>query len=167
MKPLPPERLALTLGLVSLALILGALFFEYALGYPPCELCLWQRWPHYAAIVTGLLGGAAVSQGIVQREAAVPLAALTALLMAGSGIIAVFHSGVEWHFWPGPAHCTGNAVLYTGGHLDLNARGPMCDIAAWRLFGISMAGYNALISLFAAASGFYLLLVRGSSAKAQ
>ena len=81
----------------------------------------------------------------VQRLIAV--AALT--LVALSGAIGVYHAGVEWHLWAGPSTCTGNAFKVTG-PLDLNAHIVMCDVAAWRLFGISIAGYNAIISLGAA-----------------
>ncbi len=60
--------------------------------------------------------------------------------------IGVYHAGIEWHWWPGPQACTGPRFEYTG-TIDFNAHVVMCDIAAWRLFGISMAGYNAVISL--------------------
>ncbi len=64
-------------------------------------------------------------------------------------MIGVYHAGVEWHFWAGPSACTGSAFQIVG-KLDLNAHVVSCDHAAWRLFGISMAGYNAIISLGAA-----------------
>jgi disulfide bond formation protein DsbB len=149
------ERVAISAGTVALALLLGALFFQYALGYPPCEMCHWQRWPHIAAAVVGLGGGSLLLSGAVRLPVAVPLAAITILLVATSGVLGVYHAGVEWHWWPGPAACTTGFVF--NGTLDLNARVPMCDRAAWRLFGISMAGYNAIISLSAAALGSFLL----------
>jgi disulfide bond formation protein DsbB len=141
-----PERIAMALGGVALALILGALGFEYIGGYPPCEMCMWQRWPHYAAIVVGLGGGLAVWRGNRSRREAIWAAELTMVLVAISGVIGVYHAGVEWHVWAGPQACTGGPFQLSGA-LDLNARVVMCDVAAWRLFGISMAGYNALISL--------------------
>ncbi len=153
-----PEQLAMALGAVSLALILGALGFEYVWSnLPPCEMCMWQRWPHYAAIVVGLGGGAAVWLGKGPRRAGLAVAELAMVLVAISGLIGVYHAGVEWHVWAGPAACTGNAYRFTG-TLDLSQRGPMCDVAAWRLFGISMAGYNALISLSAAGLAALLLI---------
>jgi disulfide bond formation protein DsbB len=140
-------QIALAMGAVALVLILGALGFQYIGGYPPCEMCMWQRYPHIAAAIVGLGGGLIVQSGVIDRKLGRPLAVLTILLVALSGAIGVFHAGVEWHWWKGPSACTGNAF---SGQLDLNARGVMCDVAAWRLFGISMAGYNALISLGAA-----------------
>jgi disulfide bond formation protein DsbB len=119
-------------------------------------MCLWQRWPHLAAAIVGILGGGAVVAGLLGRGLARPLAILTALLVAISGAIAVYHAGVEWHWWPGPSQCTGSAFKLSG-TLDLNAPVVMCDRAAWRLFGLSLAGYNAVISLGAAAIGLVLL----------
>ncbi len=149
-------QVAIFAGSVALALILGALFFQYVLNYPPCEICHWQRWPHIAAAFIGL-GGGLMLRG-AKSSLALPLAALSVLLVAASGAIGVYHAGVEWHWWPGPAACT-TGYVFTG-TLDLNAPVPHCDIAAWRLFGISMAGYNALISLTTAAAGVFLLTKR-------
>ncbi len=149
-------RIAQFEGAVSLALILGALGFQYIGHYPPCEMCHWQRWPHIAAAVVGLGGGILLSLGILNARFATIVAALAILGVAVSGGLGVFHAGVEWHFWPGPTACTTGFVF--DGHLDLNAPVPHCDIAAWRMFGISMAGYNALISLAAAACGAFLLV---------
>jgi disulfide bond formation protein DsbB len=83
--------------------------------------------------------------------------------VAVSGAIAVYHAGVEWHWWPGPSQCTGSAFKLSG-TLDLNAPIVMCDRAAWRLFGLSLAGYNAIISLGAAVLGLiFLALARRAS----
>jgi disulfide bond formation protein DsbB len=149
-------HVAIFAGGVALALIVGALFFQYVLHYPPCEICHWQRWPHIAAAVIGLGGGVLLRDA--KSSLTLPLAVLTILLVATSGAIGVYHAGVEWQWWPGPAACT-TGYVFTG-TLDLNAPAPHCDIAAWRLFGISMAGYNALISLTAAAFGAFLLAKR-------
>lgn len=153
----PSSAVAISLGTVSLALLAGALAFQYIGGLPPCEMCHWQRWPHIAAIAIGLAGGLAVRRGPLRHTFAQPIAWCTLLLVATSGTLGVYHAGVEWHFWPGPQACTGNAFHYTGGKLDLAAPVVMCDVAAWRLFGISMAGYNAIISLGAAGLGGYFL----------
>jgi disulfide bond formation protein DsbB len=161
-----PGRLAVGLGLVALALILGALGFEYLGGYPPCEICMWQRWPHYAAIVVGLGGGIVAWRG-TNAQAGRAAAAIAMALIAGSGAIAVYHAGVEWHVWAGPAACTGPAFKFQGA-LDLNAPVAACDRAAWRLFGLSLAGYNAIISLGTAGLAAVLLMqtrkVRGTPA---
>lgn len=142
-------QIALALGAVSLCLILGALGFQYIGGYPPCEMCLWQRYPHFAAIVVGLVGGLLLTIGALPQNLARLIAIGALLCVAASGLIGVYHAGVEWHWWAGPSACTGSAFQLSG-KLDLNAHVVSCDHAAWRLFGISMAGYNALISLAAA-----------------
>jgi len=146
------DQVAIFAGAVALSLILGALFFQYALGYPPCEMCHWQRWPHIAAAIVGLGGGLLLRGSPMMLT----LAVLTLLLVATSGAIGVFHTGVEWQWWPGPSACT-TGYVFTG-KLDLNAPVPRCDVAAWRLLGISMAGYNAVISLGTAALGAALLV---------
>jgi len=138
------EDIAIVTGAIALALILGALGFQYILNYPPCEMCHWQRWPHIAAAVIGLGGGLLVRGELLSRAVAPALAALAILLVATSGGLGIYHAGVEWHWWTGPTACT-TGYVFTG-TLDLNAPVPHCDIAAWRLFGISMAGYNALIA---------------------
>lgn len=152
------EYIAVSMGGVALALILGALFFQYVLNFPPCEMCHWQRWPHIAAAVIGLGGGMASRVGNVKTSVVVALAALTILLVSTSGALGIYHAGVEWHWWQGPAACTTGFVF--NGTLDLSAPVPMCDRAAWRLFGLSMAGYNAIISLGTAAIGTFLLVKR-------
>lgn len=153
------EQVAIFTGAVGLSLILGALFFQYVLNYPPCEMCHWQRWPHIAAAIVGIGGGLLMRMHMIKLPVALPLAILTILLVVTSGGLGVFHAGVEWHWWPGPTACT-TGYVFTG-VVDFNAPVPHCDTAAWRLFGISLAGYNAVISLGAAALGT-LFLVRKS-----
>ncbi len=143
-------------GAVSLALLLGALGFQYIGHYPPCEMCHWQRWPHIASAVIGLGGMILVRAGVIPARTAFAIAALAVLCVAITGGLGVYHAGVEWHLWKGPTACT-TGFQFTGGPLDLNAPVPQCDRAAWRLFGISMAGYNAIISLGAAAFGAFQL----------
>jgi disulfide bond formation protein DsbB len=152
------DDIAMLTGAVALALILGALGFQYILNYPPCEMCHWQRWPHIAAAVIGLGGGMLVRSGLLPRPLAPATATLTILLVATSGALGIYHAGVEWHWWAGPTACT-TGYVFTG-TLDLNAPVPRCDMAAWRLFGISMAGYNAVISLGTAMLGAVLLVRR-------
>jgi disulfide bond formation protein DsbB len=156
MNGLSATQIALLLGAVSLCLILGALGFQYIGGYPPCELCMWQRYPHFGAIAVGLGGGLLLTLGALPQHLARPVAVLTLLLIAITGAIGVYHAGVEWHWWAGPSTCTG-AAFQLSGKLDLNAHVVSCDHAAWRLFGISMAGYNAIISLGAALIGLFAL----------
>jgi disulfide bond formation protein DsbB len=146
------NRIAQSLGIIALALILGALGFQYIAHFPPCEMCHWQRWPLIAAAIAGILGGSFIQGG--SRA----LALLVILLVATSGAIGFYQAGVEWHFFPGPEACTGTRFVFHG--LDnLNEPGAVrCDVAAWRLFGISLAGYNAIISLGSALLGLVMLM---------
>jgi disulfide bond formation protein DsbB len=135
---------------VGAAAILGALYFQYGLGLQPCPLCLEQRIAYYFAIPLALIVAFAAARGAprVLLTAALVLIALAMLLNAGLG---VYHSGVEWKFWPGPADCSG-PVTSLGRASDLmrqlqNVTVVRCDEAAWRFLGLSLAGYNALISL--------------------
>lgn len=156
-----PQTIAVALGTASLLLILGALGFQYLARLTPCELCLWQRWPHVGAAVVGFGGPLLIRAGLLERGAARGMAGLVALLIAVSGGIGVYHAGVEWHWWPGPQSCTGTGYRYMGGTLDLNAPVVLCDIAAWRLLGLSLAGYNAVISFAIAGTGAFLLARSG------
>ena len=156
MKKTDPDQLALSLGIVALALMLGALAFQYLDRLPPCEMCMWQRYPHIAAIFLGIGGALLICTGAIDRKAGKALAVLTALLIATSGVLGIYHAGVEWHWWPGPTSCTGSAFQFQG-TLDLTAPIVRCDAAAWRLFGLSLAGYNAIISLGVAFGAFVLL----------
>ncbi|KAF0674728.1 disulfide bond formation protein B [Profundibacterium mesophilum] len=126
----------------SAALLIAAFGFQY-LGYAPCKLCLWQRWPHGAAIVLGLIGIAAPLAIVVIGGAAA--AATTAL-------IGVYHTGVERSWWEGPTSCSGDGgdlLGMSGGDL-LSTAIPetvvMCDEVAWWFAGLSMASWNAIAS---------------------
>ncbi|MBX3594986.1 disulfide bond formation protein B [Sphingomonas sp.] len=132
--------LALALG-VPLALMSGALLSQYVGGLFPCEMCMWQRWPHYAAIVIALLA-------IVVRPARGPLIWLAALAIAISGGIGVFHAGVEYGWWEGLTRCS-TTIAGSGDPLAAIMNAPLirCDVPQWTLVGISLAGWNALISL--------------------
>jgi disulfide bond formation protein DsbB len=136
----------LLVGGTSTALLLGAFAFQYLGGLPPCEMCIWQRWPHGAAILLGLGGAALALTGAVPVKMARGLAWLAVAALVVTGAIGIFHAGVEWKLWPGPSHCTGAG--YVPGRDDF---GPLqivrCDEAMWRLMGISLAGYNAILSL--------------------
>ncbi len=137
-------------GPVSLMLLGGALASQYIGGLAPCEMCIWQRWPHGFAIATGFIGGGLVALDVLPRKLATYLAvaAIGGLLITGA--IGVFHAGVEWKLWPGPSECTGFG--YVPGQEDFKPLQIVrCDEAQWRLLGISLAGYNAIFSLAAAA----------------
>lgn len=150
----PPLRQARRLALiVPVALLGGALLFQYVGGLFPCEMCWWQRYPHMAAIVL-----AALSFAVARPR---PLVALAAIAIAVSGLIGGFHAGVEYGWWQGFTACTSTAA--SGGNaLDniMNAPIIRCDVAQWRLVGVSLAGWNFIISLAAALAIFALLAVR-------
>jgi disulfide bond formation protein DsbB len=135
-------------GVAALA-IGGALVFQYGFGYVPCMLCLWQRWPYYLGIPLALVAGALALGG--RTGPAKALLAVVGLLFLGGAGLGLYHAGVEWSFWPGPASCAGaDAAPTSAGGLLAQMRATRivpCDSAAWRLFGVSLAGYNALIAL--------------------
>lgn len=133
----------------SAALLGGALAFQYLGGLAPCEMCLWQRWPHVAALVLGL-----IAWSLGSRRAVVALAAIAVLATAAIG---AFHAGVEYHWWAGPAACTAPPISTTD-FITAALATPMirCDAAAWTLFGVSMAGYNGLVSTFIGSAALWL-----------
>jgi len=133
------SNLILLATLGSFALLAGAFAFQ-VIGYAPCKMCLWQRWPHAVAIVIGAFAL------VVSRHQKV-FAILGALAAATTAAIGLYHTGVERDWWEGPTSCTGTGQL-TGDLLSLDiAPVVMCDDVVWSLFGLSMASYNALISL--------------------
>lgn len=147
---MPPMRasraIPLVILLASIALVGGALLFQYVGGLQPCELCLYQRWPYYIAIVLTL---AALLLG--RRKATLALVALCALLFLANAALAFYHVGVEQHWFAGPSACTGT-LGGAGSLADFKARlmaqQPVrCDEAQWSLIGISLAGWNLLASL--------------------
>ncbi|MBC7141374.1 MAG: disulfide bond formation protein B [Rhodobacteraceae bacterium] len=124
----------------SAALLLGAFFFQM-LGYAPCKLCLWQRWPHGAAIVIGLVLIATGWRALAWAGAAAA---------AATGGLGLYHAGVEQGWWQGPDTCTSGGAL-GGSAEDLLAQimeAPLvrCDEIAWAFAGLSMASWNAILS---------------------
>ncbi|MDE2383681.1 MAG: disulfide bond formation protein B [Alphaproteobacteria bacterium] len=127
---------------ITLATILGAWGFEY-MGYLPCELCLKQRFAYYTVIPLSLvIALAGAGNAKVLKWGLM----LLAVIMLASCIFGIYHSGVEWKFWPGPTTCTGGS--FAGGLPDLTKKAVMCDQPAIRIFGLSLAGWNAVISAF-------------------
>ncbi|MBX7482293.1 disulfide bond formation protein B [Qipengyuania qiaonensis] len=146
-------RLARVLALATPALLLGGAYVsQYGFGLYPCEMCWWQRWPHFAAIGLALL-----AYTIAPRQLWTGFAAIAILISGGIGL---FHAGVEYGWWQGVTSC---AVVTGGGSgnaLDDIMNTPLvrCDEPAWTLFGISLAGYNFLIST---AAGLAILVLLG------
>ena len=160
---LTPQRAALLIFLVALATIAGAWVFEYY-GYAPCELCLKQRWAYYAGVPLAL-----VVMLLAPRNPGLAKAgfAMLALLWFASMVFGIYHSGVEWKWWPGPTTCTAQAG-FSGGLPDLSKPAVMCDTPAIRILGLSLAGWNAVISLgLALVAMTGLRRVQGSSSVSQ
>jgi disulfide bond formation protein DsbB len=131
---------------IATAVIVTAWGFQLA-GYVPCPLCLQQRWAYYAVVpLSGLLLGLLLVDpgrgGIVRRGLL-----LVALITTAGAILAAYHAGVEWKWWPGPTTCAFGAGL-SGGLPNLDtARVISCDEAQWRFLGLSFAGWNVIVSL--------------------
>ncbi|MEQ6247882.1 disulfide bond formation protein B [Sulfitobacter sp. HNIBRBA3233] len=136
------RSLVLVATLGSAALLLGAFGFQHLGGLAPCKLCLWQRWPHAVAIVIGL---------VVLFSNRFALAWLGALAALTTSAIGAYHVGVEQGWWEGPTTCTSSGVggLSADQLLDQIMSAPLvrCDDIAWQMLGISMAGWNAILSL--------------------
>lgn len=131
--------------LLPAALMAGALGSQYVGGLFPCEMCHWQRWPHYAAIALALL-----AFGVPEKPLGRMLVALAVAAILTSGAIGLFHAGVEYHWWTGITRCS--APIVGGSSADLLSQimaTPMiqCDVPQWTLFGISLAGFNAIFSI--------------------
>lgn len=145
-KDLPFAALGAILA-VAVATIAGAFVFQ-AFGYAPCDLCLKERLPYYAGILVAALSFALVAGGF---RRVLPMAlALLALTFAGSLIFGAYHAGVEWGFWRGPADCTG-AIPKAESMADFlqqlkTVKVVRCDAVAIRILGLSLAGWNAVVS---------------------
>ncbi len=155
MTDLPTRHTPWLLALASGAVLAAALAGQHLGGLDPCSLCLYQRWPHVAVIVFALAALAAPAGGWA-RAVLLGLAGMALLFGAG---IAAYHVGVEQHWWAGTVACDSGAPLGGGPVTELRARlldQPVvrCDVAPWSLFGVSLAGFNALLSL--ALAGFAL-----------
>ena len=141
-----PRPAALLVLLAAAATLGGALVFQHVLGYVPCKLCLEQRQPYYLALPLAA-AAALLPRGLARWV----LAGLALLFLASAGLGA-YHAGAEWGFWPGPSDCGGGAGP---GPTDVNdflktleqTRVVSCTEAAWRFLGLSLAGWNVLISL--------------------
>ena len=140
----------LALGVPAL-LLAGAYVSQYGFDLYPCEMCWWQRYPHFAAVALALVA-------LVARPKALWIG-LAALAILASGLIGAFHAGVEYGWWQGVTACT-NPIDNSGGDAlaaIMNAPLIRCDVAQWTLAGISLAGFNALISAISAVAIFALL----------
>jgi disulfide bond formation protein DsbB len=150
----PAGAAALAIFVLAAAAILGAWYFEYVVHLPPCHLCLEQRIAYHIIVPLALLLAIAAFVHAPQKLLTVGFIAIIVAALCNAAL-GTYHAGVEWHFWGGPTDCSGPLT-------DLTAGGPLleqlhgvnvvrCDEAAWRFLGLSLAGYNVLISLALAA----------------
>lgn len=148
-----PKRLVIAAGLGSAALLIAALGFQYIGGLAPCKMCLWQRYPHVAAVFVAALFF------VFQYRPVAALGAAASLATAGIGF---YHAGVERSWWEGPNSCTSGAIggMSTEDLINQIMAAPMvrCDEIPWALWGLSMAGWNALLSL--ALAGLWMMASR-------
>jgi disulfide bond formation protein DsbB len=142
------SRIARLMGAGALTLLLGALGFQYLAHLAPCEMCHWQRWPYIAAAIAGLV---VVSFWKNTRQ----LALFTIVMVALSGLIGAYQSGMQMGILPGPEACT-VAHPYV---LGSGAPPPevSCNAVTWSLFGLSLASYNAIFAFLIAGTGVFLL----------
>ena len=148
----PSLKLAQRLALGVPALLLaGAYVSEYGFGLFPCEMCWWQRYPHFAGVLLALVSTLAAPKRL--------WIALAALAILGSGLIGAFHAGVEYGWWQGFTACTSTIGSAGGDPLEAIMNAPLvrCDVAPWTLAGISLAGFNAIVSVASAVAIFVLL----------
>ena len=153
----PLRQARLIALLVPLALLGGAYGSQIWGGLFPCEMCWWQRYGHFAA-----LGLAALAFALPKSRMLVVLAGLA---IASSSLIGAYHAGVEYGWWQGLTACTSAVKFGSGDALQAIMDAPLvrCDVVQWKLFGISLAGYNFLAS-GAAVLAIFALVAKGSRA---
>jgi disulfide bond formation protein DsbB len=150
-----PQRTAAAVLAVGGALtICGFFFFQYVLGYPPCPLCLDQRMSYYVAVPLACLLWLGAGHGASRKVLVLGFVAVALVMLWNTGLSA-YHAGVEWKFWQGPIDCSGPIKSFGSAGSLLNSLNDIkivrCDVAAWRFLGLSLAGYDALVSLALAA----------------
>src|SRR5437588_8736963 len=150
----PALTAALAIAVIAAATLAGAWFFQLVLDIRPCPLCLEQRYAYYLAVPLGALVAWAAARH-APRGVLVAGLVLLALAALANAWLGTYHAGVEWGFWQGPTDCTGPIGNF-GSAGDLlkrldTVKVVRCDEVQWRLLGLSLAGYNVLISLLMAA----------------
>jgi len=150
----PAAAAAIAIAAIGVLTIAGFFYFQYVLGYPPCPLCLEQRYAFYVSVPLAAMVLLGLSVGSSRKVVMLALLAIAAAMLWNAGL-GTYHAGVEWQWWPGPQDCSGATPNFSaGGSLidQINrTRVVRCDEAAWRFLGLSLAGYNVLISLTLAA----------------
>jgi len=150
----PQLTAAALVAVIGALTICGFFFFQYVLGYPPCPLCLEQRDAYYICVPLAALLWLGGNYDASNKVMLLGFAVIAGFMLWNTGLSA-YHAGVEWKFWPGPQDCTGPIDKFGSAynlmkqlqHISL----VRCDEAAWRFLGISLAGYDVLVSLALAA----------------
>jgi disulfide bond formation protein DsbB len=157
----PAAAAAFAVFALAGATLAGAWYFQLVVGLPPCPLCLQERIPYHVVIPLSLLMAIAA---LVRAPPKLLMVGFIAIIVAMlcNAVLGTYHAGVEWHLWAGPTDCTGPLTDFSAGGSLLSQLQSVkivrCDEAAWRFLGISLAGYNVLISLvLAAIAGLGLL----------
>jgi disulfide bond formation protein DsbB len=150
----PALTAALAIAIIAATTLAGAWFFQLVLDIRPCPLCLEQRYAYYLAVPLAALVALAAARD-APRTVLIAGLAILGLAALGNAWLGAYHAGVEWHFWQGPTDCTG-PVGNLGSASNLLERLDTvkvirCDEVQWRFLGLSLAGYNVLISLLMAA----------------
>ncbi|MGI9379481.1 MAG: disulfide bond formation protein B [Methyloligellaceae bacterium] len=146
-----PQNNAVFLALISCMILAAAWGFEIIGGFKPCPLCLMQRYVYYLAIPAGI--AAYLLYSSTNKIAAKWILAAIGVAFLANMVFGAYHSGIEWGWWEGPSTCAGSGTAgFAANPSDLlnklqTERVVPCDEAAWRMFGISFAGYNAIFSL--------------------
>ncbi|NVO15009.1 MAG: disulfide bond formation protein B [Rhodoplanes sp.] len=158
-RSLPPAAVAaLVVAVASTAVVLGASFFQHFVGIPPCPLCLQQRVPHYVAVPIALAVALMAWRRAPRALTALGFGALALALLTAAGIGA-YHAGVEWGFWTGPSDCTGEIAPFgNAGSLLSQMQSTSvirCDVVLFRFLGLSLAGWNVLMSTGLALVAFW------------
>ena len=150
----PPLAAAAIVAAVGTLTIGGFFFFQYVMLLAPCPLCLEQRYAFYFSVPLAFLLLLGVNHGASSKVLTAGFVVIAVVMLWNTGL-AAYHAGVEWKFWPGPNDCSGPVDKFGSTRDLLNQLQRIslvrCDEAAWRLFGISLPGYDALVSLFLAA----------------
>jgi len=138
--------------------------FETFGRLPPCELCLHQREGYWIALAVAIVG---VATSKFWRSAPRAFALLLGLIFLGEAALAAYHAGVEWRWWPGPASCTGGHGVVKPSDMLALLKGVrtvvvQCDQAAWRVLGLSMAGWNAVVALGLALASLLVAATSGT-----
>ena len=154
----PAALAALAIAVIAAATLAGAWFFQLVLDIKPCPLCLEQRYAYYLALPLAAFLAFLAARGAPRQ---VLMAGFIVLLVAtlANAWLGGYHAGVEWQFWPGPSDCSGPLVDFgkAGSLLEQldKVRVVRCDEVQWRFLGLSLAGYNVLISLAMAAIALF------------